>query len=117
MLYGGSFAQRSFVFRKRTHTPPAYVRQQDLAKQLEAQMKWKTDEQRAEKQDKDFVERIEQIQLAEAYVHWRFAELSCSVAHFRLAQEREAYLKNKRLHQEEMKSALDNQVRTIFVLL
>jgi hypothetical protein len=29
---------------------------------------------------------------------------------FRLAQERDSYLKNKRLHQEEMKSGLDNQV-------
>jgi len=28
----------------------------------------------------------------------------------RLAQEREAFLRNKRLHQEEMKAALDNQV-------
>jgi hypothetical protein len=27
-----------------------------------------------------------------------------------LAQEREAFLRNKRLHQEEMKAALDNQV-------
>ncbi|CAF4291481.1 unnamed protein product [Rotaria socialis] len=85
---------RSFVFRKRVQTPPTYVRQQDLAKQLEAQIKWKHDEDHAEKQDKNFVERLEQIQLAEA-----------------LAQEREAYLRSKRLHQEEMKSALDNQVR------
>jgi len=27
-----------------------------------------------------------------------------------LAQERETYLRNKRLHQEEMKTTLDNQV-------
>ncbi|CAF4632566.1 unnamed protein product [Rotaria sp. Silwood1] len=85
---------RSFVFRKRAQTPPTYIRQQDLAKQLDAQIKWKHDEEHAEKQDKNFVERLEQIQLAEA-----------------LAQEREAYLRNKRLHQEEMKNALDNQVR------
>lgn len=30
---------------------------------------------------------------------------------YSLAQEREAYLRNKRLHQEEMKTALDNQVQ------
>jgi len=60
--------QRSFVFRKRVQTPPTYIRQQDLAKQLDAQIRWKEDEERAEKQDKDFVERMEQIQLAEAYV-------------------------------------------------
>ena len=30
----------------------------------------------------------------------------------RLAQERETYIRNKRLHQEEMKSTLDNQVRS-----
>jgi hypothetical protein len=29
-------------------------------------MKWKQDEQRSEKQDKDFIERLEQIQLAES---------------------------------------------------
>ncbi|CAF0813853.1 unnamed protein product [Rotaria sordida] len=85
---------RSFVFRKRIQTPPTYIRQQDLAKQLDAQIKWKHDEEHAEKQDKNFVERLEQIQLAEA-----------------LTQERETYLRNKRLHQEEMKNALDNQVR------
>jgi hypothetical protein len=45
-----------------------YVRQQDLAKQLDAQIKWKHDEERAEKQDKNFIERFEQMQLAEAYV-------------------------------------------------
>ncbi len=45
-----------------------YIRQQDLAKQLDAQIKWKQEEERAEKQDKNFVERLEQIQLAEAYI-------------------------------------------------
>ena len=63
--------QRSFVFRKRVQTPPVHLRQQDLAKHLEAQIKWKQDEQRAEKHEKDFVERVEQIQLAEAYVRGR----------------------------------------------
>lgn len=29
---------------------------------------------------------------------------------FRLANERNSYLRNKRLHQEELKSALENQV-------
>lgn len=42
------------------------MRQQDLAKQLETQIKWKQDEERIERQDKNFVERLEQIQLAEA---------------------------------------------------
>ncbi len=60
--------QRSFVFRKRVQTPPTYIRQQDLAKQLDAQIQWKQDEERAERQEKNFVERLEQIQLAEAYV-------------------------------------------------
>ena len=60
--------KRSFVFRKRVQTPPTYIRQQDLAKQLDAQIQWKQDEERAERQEKNFVERLEQIQLAEAYV-------------------------------------------------
>ncbi|CAF1042699.1 unnamed protein product [Adineta steineri] len=85
---------RSFVFRKRVPTPPAYVRQQDLAKQLDAQIKWKQDEDRAERHDKNLSERFEQMQLAEA-----------------LAQERESFLRNKRLNQEELKNTLDNQVR------
>lgn len=63
--------QRSYVFRKRVQTPPAYVRQQDLARQLEAQIKWRNEEENAEKQEKNFVERLEQIQLAEAYVRKR----------------------------------------------
>ncbi len=33
---------------------------------------------------------------------------------FRLAQERETYLRNKRLQQEELKTALDNQVNRQF---
>lgn len=85
---------RSIIFRKRIQTPPSYIRRHDLARQLEAQIKWRTDEQRAERNDKDFSERLEQIQLAES-----------------LAQEREVYFRNKRLHQAELKSALDNQVR------
>ena len=44
------------------------MRQQDLAKQLDAQIKWKQDEERAERQDKHFTERFEQLQLAEAYI-------------------------------------------------
>ncbi|CAF1282917.1 unnamed protein product, partial [Didymodactylos carnosus] len=86
---------RSFVFRKRAKTPPTYIRQQDLANHLEAQIKWKQQEETSRKQDKDFIERMEQIQLAE-----------------QLASEREAFIRNKRLKQEEMKNALDTQIRT-----
>jgi hypothetical protein len=35
-------------------------------------MKCKQDEQRSEKQDKDFIERLEQIQLAESFVNNSF---------------------------------------------
>jgi hypothetical protein len=58
--------QRSIIFRKRAKTPPSYLRQQDFARQLEMQIKSKHDEQRSEKMDKDFIERLEQIQLAES---------------------------------------------------
>ncbi|CAF1191121.1 unnamed protein product [Rotaria sp. Silwood1] len=85
---------RSIIFRKRVKTPPGYIRQKDFAKQLETQIKLKQDEQHSEKRDKDFIERLEQIQLAES-----------------LAQERDNYFKNKRRHQEELKNALDNQIR------
>ncbi|CAF3701907.1 unnamed protein product [Rotaria sordida] len=85
---------RSIIFRKRVKTPPGYIRQKDFAKQLETQIKLKQDEQHSEKRDKDFIERLEQIQLAES-----------------LAQERDNYFKNKRRHQEGLKNALDNQIR------
>lgn len=85
---------RSIIFRKRAKTPPSYLRQQEFARQLETQIKSKHDEQRSEKLDKDFVERLEQIQLAES-----------------LAHEREALMKNKRLRQEEFKSVLENQMQ------
>ncbi|CAF2896121.1 unnamed protein product [Rotaria sp. Silwood2] len=85
---------RSIIFRKRVKTPPGYIRQKDFAKQLETQIKLKQDEQHSEKRDKDFIERLEQIQLAES-----------------LAQDRDNYFKNKRRHQEELKNALDNQIR------
>ncbi|UJR09964.1 hypothetical protein I4U23_014188 [Adineta vaga] len=86
---------RSIIFRKRLRTPPSYLKQQDFARQIEAQMKWRHEEQRAEKLDKDFTERLEQIQLAES-----------------LAQERESYMRNKRLQQEQLKSVLINQIRS-----
>lgn len=62
--------QRSVVFRKRAKTPPSYLRQHDFARQLEAQIKSKQEEQRSEKRDKDFIERLEQIQLAESFVFY-----------------------------------------------
>ncbi|CAF0727510.1 unnamed protein product [Didymodactylos carnosus] len=105
---------RSFVFRKRAKTPPTYIRQQDLANHLEAQIKWKQQEETSRKQDKDFIERLEQIQLAEQYKNHTKKNLGRTIPNWAkiLANERETYIKNKRLHQEEMKSALDTQVRT-----
>jgi hypothetical protein len=60
--------QRSFIFRKRVRTPPIYLRKKELAGHLEAQMQWKRDEQRGQREEKDFIERIEQIHLAESCV-------------------------------------------------
>ncbi|CAF4022334.1 unnamed protein product, partial [Rotaria magnacalcarata] len=85
---------RSIIFRKRVKTPPGYLRQKDLAQQLESQIKSKQEEEHSEKVDKEFAERLEQIQLAES-----------------LAQERDNYLTNKRRRQEELKNALQNQIR------
>ncbi|CAF1656507.1 unnamed protein product, partial [Adineta ricciae] len=86
---------RSIIFRKRLRTPPSYLKQQDFARQIEAQIKWRQEEQQTEKLDKDFSERLEQIQLAES-----------------LAQERESYIRNKRLQQEQLKSTLLNQIHS-----
>ncbi|CAF1372537.1 unnamed protein product [Adineta steineri] len=86
---------RSIIFRKRLRTPPTYIKQHDFARQIEAQIKTRQEERYAEKSDKDFSERLEQIQLAET-----------------LAQERESYLKNKRHQQGQLKNALFNQIQS-----
>lgn len=104
--------QRSIIFRRRVRTPPTFIRQQDFSKQLEAQIKAKKDEQRAEREDRDFVERLEQIQLAQSFVENKEKSLvRCSFSFFSLAKERETFFKNKKLHQETLKNTLDDQVR------
>lgn len=80
---------------------------------MESQIKAKKDEQQTEQKDKDFLERLEQIQLAESFVP--SPPIVLLVLHrirfFRLVQERETYLKNKRLHQATLRNALDEQVK------
>jgi hypothetical protein len=56
---------RSFIFRKRCKTPPKYMRQQDLAASLSQQIEHKTNELNHFKQENDYIEKMEQMQLAE----------------------------------------------------
>jgi hypothetical protein len=58
---------RSFIFRKRCKTPPKYMRQQDLAASLSQQIEHKTNELNHFKQENDYIEKMEQMQLAEEY--------------------------------------------------
>jgi hypothetical protein len=56
---------RSFIFRKRCKTPPKYIRQLDLAASLDQQIEEKANELNHFKQENDYIEKMEQMQLAE----------------------------------------------------
>jgi hypothetical protein len=53
------------VFRKRCKTPPKFVKQQELGESLKKQIDTKNKEFLQYKQDLDYLERMEQLKLAE----------------------------------------------------
>lgn len=85
---------RSFVFRKRVKTPPKMYRQQELGSYLSMQIDSKNKEVNLAKQELDYIEKMEQLQLAEE-----------------LAAQREYYLREKEIRKNALKSALDSQVK------
>eukprot|EP00795_Rhopilema_esculentum_P017226 gene17226-8778_t len=84
---------RSFVFYKRNVSPPFAFTQQNYHSDLADQVKQREHNLLKSRKEKDFMERLEQVQLAED-----------------LAVQREQYLRNKRLQSEEYKKALDTQI-------
>lgn len=85
--------QRSFVFRSRPITPPHYIKQEDYQTDLARQVSDKRRLTNKSMKDKDRLERLEQLELAED-----------------LAIQREHYWKSKRLQSDQYRKALDTQV-------
>ena len=57
--------KRSFVFRKRVKTPPKIYKQHELGSYLSMQIDSKNKEVNLARQELDYIERMEQLQLAE----------------------------------------------------
>ncbi|XP_070568959.1 coiled-coil domain-containing protein 81-like [Ptychodera flava] len=85
---------RSYVFQHRPLTPPRFLKQDDLANELAKQVETKVAQNTKRKHDQEFLERLEQVQLAED-----------------LAFQREQYLMEKREQCEAYQRALSAQVR------
>lgn len=85
---------RSYVFRKRCRTPPKSYKQSELGDFLSKQMDMRSKEAQLNKQETSYLEKMEQMKLAED-----------------LASQREAYLRTKLQKQTDLKNALDTQVK------
>ncbi|XP_069747006.1 coiled-coil domain-containing protein 81-like isoform X2 [Narcine bancroftii] len=85
-------ANNGYIFQKRLLTPPVILKQQQYALCLRKQMEEKKQRENKKKQNEEFMDRLEQVQLAED-----------------LAIQREMYLKKKQEQKEAYKIALDIQ--------
>lgn len=87
-------AQRAYIFNRRPLTPSRLPKQEEYLKDLDKQVDMKEKTKQRKKTDEDFLERLEQVQLAED-----------------LAAQREQYLKDKADATETYKKALEAQLR------
>lgn len=85
---------RSYLFQNRPLTPPRYIKQDEYSKDLGGQVMSKYNKLAKLKKEQEFLERLEQVQLAED-----------------LAMQREQYLREKKEGSEAYRKALDTQVR------
>ncbi|XP_060067467.1 coiled-coil domain-containing protein 81-like [Ylistrum balloti] len=85
---------KSYIFQKRPLTPPKIYKQEEYSKELAAQVDSKSSTQKKHQSDEEFLERLEQVQLAED-----------------LAAQREQFLKDKNEQQDMYKKALEVQLR------
>ncbi|MEE6473057.1 hypothetical protein FKM82_009833 [Ascaphus truei] len=85
---------KSYIFQKRPLTPPPLLKQEHYYQSLTKQVTDRRDKEARVKQDKELLERLEQVQLAEE-----------------LAAQRAKYLKEKNEQMVSYKSALDTQVK------
>eukprot|EP00794_Sanderia_malayensis_P000560 gene560-1217_t len=84
---------RSYIFHKRPVSPPFSLKQHKYNVDLEEQVVQKSNTEASARKNKDFMERLEQVELAKD-----------------LAAQREQYVRNKRLQSEEYRKALDTQI-------
>lgn len=85
---------RSFIFQRRPQTPPRFIKQTEYSGDLAKQVEHKENTNAKRRSDEEFLERLEQVQLAED-----------------LAVQREQYLREKAEEQERYKKALETQLR------
>lgn len=84
---------RSYIFQRRPLTPPRIFKQEEYSKDLGQQVDQKEDTKKKRQADEDFLERLEQVQLAED-----------------LAKQREQFLREKAEQQDMYKNALETQI-------
>ncbi|XP_059150161.1 coiled-coil domain-containing protein 81-like [Physella acuta] len=85
---------KAFLFTRRPLTPSRVPKQEEYLKELDKQVDSKLKADQKKKADDEFLERLEQVQLAED-----------------LAAQREQYIKNKMTSVDTYKRALDTQLR------
>ncbi|KAK3577401.1 hypothetical protein CHS0354_032249 [Potamilus streckersoni] len=85
---------KSYIFQRRPLTPPRIRKQEEYSGDLAKQVKEKDDLRRKKKSDDEFLERLEQVQLAED-----------------LAAQREQYLREQAEDMDKYKQALEAQLR------
>lgn len=85
---------RSYIFQRRPLTPPRIYKQEEYSKDLGQQVELKEDSKKKKRADEEFLERLEQVQLAED-----------------LAKQREQFLREKAEQQDMYKNALEAQLR------
>uniref|UniRef100_H2ZFM4 CCDC81 HU domain-containing protein n=1 Tax=Ciona savignyi TaxID=51511 RepID=H2ZFM4_CIOSA len=86
---------KSYVFQNRPLTPLRFYKQGEYSKALESQVKMKYGRETRDKHDREFQERLEQVQLAED-----------------LAAQREQFLKAKADQISQYQKALSAQIRS-----
>ncbi|XP_076077842.1 coiled-coil domain-containing protein 81-like isoform X3 [Mytilus galloprovincialis] len=84
---------KSYIFQRRPLTPPRIFKQEEYSKDLGQQVDQKEDTKKKRQADEDFLERLEQVQLAED-----------------LAKQREQFLREKAEQQDMYKNALETQI-------
>lgn len=85
---------KSYIFQKRPLTPPRILKQREYATDLAGQVTVKDTVKQKRKADEEFLERLEQVQLAED-----------------LAAQREQFIRDKQEQQDMYKNALEAQLK------
>ncbi|XP_069060092.1 coiled-coil domain-containing protein 81 isoform X2 [Pleurodeles waltl] len=86
--------QNSYIFLKRPLTPPAFLKQEKYLKVLNKDVEWRKNKEAKMKQDKEILDRLEQVQLAED-----------------LASQKAKRLKEKNERMISYRGSLDTQVK------